>query len=545
MQQTVAQLVDRMLLCNTMSDKFTEIAAESPSDSFGDVRDLAFDPEVGHPRRRLVLAIMCGALILVVASVSSLNVAIPTIVRALDATQSEQLWIIDAYALVFAGLLLPAGALGDRYGRKKALLLGLVIFGLAALAATMATSPGQLIGLRAVAGIGAAFIMPATLSIITVVFPPHERAKAIAAWAGFAGAGGALGPLASGALLEYFWWGSVFFINVPIVLFMLVAVAIVVPRSREGDGVALDPIGAVLSILALGSLVLGIIEGGEWGWTDGRTLGVFALAAVATTAFIVYELRSDNPMLDPRLFRIRPFTIGAVTITSAFMLLFGMFYVVTLYLQFVQGHSALGAAVRQLPAAATMIAVAPRSPMLVERFGAHRIVPAGFIFQAAGFALMATFVPDTAYWMLAVALVLLAGGMAMMMPPTTEAIVSSLPREKAGVGSAVNDTVREVGGSIGIALIGALLATGYRDGIADVAQRVPEQAREAVTDSIGGAFFVASEAPGDLGQQLLAAAGNAYTDGMQLAFSVASAIALVTAVVVAWAHPDRHSRSRS
>ncbi|MDH4277137.1 MAG: MFS transporter, partial [Acidimicrobiia bacterium] len=203
-----------------MSDSFDaagvaptpQTAADAATDSFHDVRDLDFDPEVGHPRRKLILGIMCGALILVVSSVSSLNVAIPTIVRALDATQSEQLWIIDAYALVFAGLLLPAGALGDRYGRKRALMLGLVIFGLAALAATLATNPEQLIALRAVAGIGAAFIMPATLSIITVVFPPHERGKAIAAWAGFAGAGGALGPLASGTLLESFWWGSVFFI---------------------------------------------------------------------------------------------------------------------------------------------------------------------------------------------------------------------------------------------------------------------------------------------------------------------------------------------
>ena len=532
-----------------MSDSFDaagvaptpQTAADAATDSFHDVRDLDFDPEVGHPRRKLILGIMCGALILVVSSVSSLNVAIPTIVRALDATQSEQLWIIDAYALVFAGLLLPAGALGDRYGRKRALMLGLVIFGLAALAATLATNPEQLIALRAVAGIGAAFIMPATLSIITVVFPPHERGKAIAAWAGFAGAGGALGPLASGTLLESFWWGSVFFINVPIVIGMLIAVAIVVPRSREGHGVALDPVGAVLSIIALGSLVLGIIEGGEWGWTDARTLGVFVVAAVAGVAFVNYELRSDNPMLDPRLFRIRGFTIGAVTITSAFMLLFGMFYVVTLYLQFVQGHSPLGAAVRQLPAAATMIIVAPRSPLLVGRFGAHRIVPAGFVLQAAGFGLMSTFAPDTAYAMLAVALVLLAGGMAMMMPPTTEAIVSSLPREKAGVGSAVNDTVREVGGSVGIALIGALLATGYRNGIADVVDLVPEQARAAVEDSIGGAYFVASQAPGDVGQQLLAAAGSAYTDGMQLAFSVASAIALLTAVGVAWAHPGRQA----
>ena len=497
----------------------------------------AFDPMVGHPRRKTILAIMCGSLVLVVASVSSLNVAIPTIVRALDASQSQQLWIIDAYGLVFAGLLLPAGALGDRYGRRKALLIGLAIFGSASLLATLASSPNQLIALRAVMGIGAAGIMPATLSIITHVFPPQERGKAIATWAGLAGAGGALGPLSSGLLLERFWWGSAFFVAVPIVLIMLALVFTIVPSTQDAHVVALDPGGSLLSILALGSLVLGIIEGGEWGWTSPTTVGVFAFAAVSIAAFIVYELRAANPMLDPRLWRIRRFAIGTVTISNAFMVMFGTFYVLTLYLQFVQGHSPLGAAVRQLPFPIMMILVAPRSPLVVARFGARNVISIGFVFQAIGLAVMATLNPQTAYIWLAGSMALTAGGMALMMPATTQAIVSSLPQEKAGVGSAVNDTVREVGGAIGIALLGALLSVGYRNGISSAVSGLPEGVRSAAEDSIGGAAFVARETGGERGAALLRAAGQAHTDGMTIALGVASAIAILTGLYVFLAYP--------
>lgn len=504
--------------------------------------DIPFDPAEGHPQRKAILGVLCLSLVLIVASVSSLNVAIPTIVNELGATQTQQLWIVDAYALVFAGLLLPAGAIGDRFGRKGALLGGMGIFAIFAIIASFMDSADPLIALRAGMGIGAALIMPATLSIITNVFPAHERGQAIAVWAGFAGAGGAIGPLASGALLEQFWWGSVFFINVPIVLLAMVLIARLVPTSRDTRERTLDFGGALLSIVGLGSLVFAIIEGPEKGWTSGTVLGAFALAAAGIVAFVIWELRHPAPMLDPRYFRNRSFSIGSLTITMSFAVMFGMFYVLTLYLQFVLGHSALGAAVRTLPFAAAMIIVSPRSPKLAARFGRRRVVTGGLIVQATGFAVASTFTPGTAYVWIALAIVLMASGMAALMPPSTEAIVSSLPDDKAGVGSAVNDTTREVGGAIGIATLGSLLSVGYRDGIAPVLGLVPEQFRHIVEDSIGGAVAVAANAPAEQATQveeLLRTASTAYTDGLQTSFLAAAAVGLVTAAVVWILHPDR------
>ena len=420
------------------------------------VHDAAGSSDEGHPRRQLILGILCLCLVLIVVSVSSLNVALPTIVRELEPSQSQQLWILDAYALVFAGLLLPAGALGDRFGRKGALLAGLSVFGLAAIVAAFSDAPNQLIALRAVMGAGAALVMPATLSIITVVFPPDERAKAIAIWSGFAGAGGAIGPITSGILLEYFWWGSVFFVNVPIVVLAFAAIAWIVPTSKDDEDRPLDPVGAILSVAGLFALLYGIIEGPEFGWTDPLVVLAFAGAAASLVGFVVYELRARHPMLDPRFFAIPRFGFGSLTITVAFLVMFGMFFLITLYLQFVQGYSALGAGIRTLPFAVTMIAVSPRSPDLAARFGARNVVSAGLAIQALGFVVVSFAQPDTSYALIAVGLVLMAGGMGLLMPPSTEAIVSSLPQSKAGVASAVNDTTREVGGAIGIALLGTI-----------------------------------------------------------------------------------------
>lgn len=385
-----------------------------------------------NPLRWRILGILCLCLVLIVASVSSLNVAIPSIVRALGASQTEQLWILDSYALVFAGMLLFAGALGDRYGRKQALLAGLTIFGAFAVAASFSDSAGLVIAARSVMGIGAALVMPATLSIITVVFPPEERGKAIAIWAGFAGAGGAIGPLSSGLLLEHFWWGSVFFVNVPIAILAFAAIARYVPTSRDEEQRPLDPAGALLSIGGLSSLVFAIINGPEHGWTDPVTLAAFATAIALIVAFVRYESTTRFPMLEPALFRIRRFALGSLTISVAFLVMFGMFFLITLYLQFVQGHSPLGAAVRTLPFAVTMLVVSPQGPRAVIRFGARTVVTAGLVIQAAGFAVLSTLSPGTSYGTLVVALVLVAGGLALLMPPSTEAIVSSLPANKAG-----------------------------------------------------------------------------------------------------------------
>lgn len=502
------------------------------------------DPAIYH-RRWTILAILCISLVTIVIAVSSLNVAIPTIIRELDASSSESLWILEAYVLVFAVALLPAGALGDRFGRKKALMGGLVVFGGMAIVASFSTSPGQVIAARAVMGIGAALIMPATLSIITNVFPPHERQRAIATWAGLAGAGGALGPLMSGLVLNAgWWWGAVFFVNLPLVVLLLVLAGLFVPDSSDPDGHALDPVGALLSMVMLGGLVFGIIEGPEWGWTSTQVLGAFTVAVVGAAAFLSWELRAAHPMLDPRLFRHRGFAMGSLAITLAFFSMFGTYYLVSLYLQFVHGYTALGAAVRTLPAAAVMVLVSPRSPAVVARIGVGNAQRLGFALTAAGFAGMSTLDVATPYWRFVIFLMTMSAGMATLMAPASGMIVSSLPLAKAGVGSAVNDVTREVGGAIGIAIMGSVLSSGYRgEMVSRTAEaRVPPPLRELVEDSIGSAFVVAEQARQQVGEAaaraLRTAARESYVHGSREAFLVAAGTAVTAALVVGTYIPD-------
>src|SRR5256884_4360508 len=271
-----------------------------------------------HARRWSLLAIMCLSLVLVVMTVSGLNTALPTIQRDLGASASDLQWIVDAYAIVFAGLLLSAGAIGDRFGRRRALLAGLAVFGVGAFLGGLSTSASQLIASGVVMGIGAAFIMPATLSIITAIFPPHERARAIAVWAGFAGAGASIGPIVTGGLLEGFWWGSTLLINVPVVLAIVVAVRAFAPDSRDETKTRLDPVGAAFSLVGLSTLIFGIIQGPENGWTSGPVLAAFLVAGVTLSLFLAWERRSDHPTLPLTLFRDRRFSTGSGVIMVAF-----------------------------------------------------------------------------------------------------------------------------------------------------------------------------------------------------------------------------------
>ncbi len=509
-----------------------------PDDTFGIPADV-------YERRWAILGVLCLSLVLVVISVSSLNVALPTIQRSLFASGTELQWIVDAYALVFAGFLLPAGALGDRFGRKGALQIGLVVFGAAALAGSLANDATALILARAVMGIGAALIMPATLSIIVNCFPLHERPKAVAVWAGFAGVGGALGPITSGFLLEHYWWGSVFFLNLPVVVLLLVLSAAIVPTSKDPDGHPLDPPGALLSVIGLVALVFGVIEGPELGWTHPATLSGFVIAAVALTAFVRWELRVRYPTLDPRLFRNRGFASGSAAVTVAFFAMFGMFFLLTLYLQYVKGYSPLEAGVRVIPNALSLMLIAPRGPALVVRFGVKRVVRVGFLLVATGFTILSFATASTGYPVIAVALVCCGTGMAIVMPPASQQIVGSLPLAKAGVGSAMNDVTREVGGALGIAVAGSIVASIYatRAGFAD---RIPDEgAREAATESIGQAVAVAQRG---LGEGLISdrdyetfvdAARDAFSDGTQVAFLSLAVLCVVGSFVIAHFIPDR------
>lgn len=472
----------------------------------------------GHPDRRRILAVCCLSLVLIVVAVSSLNTALPSLQRGLDASGTELLWIVDTYALVFAGTLLPAGALGDRFGRKGALLTGLAVFGTGTLLAGLSSSGAQVIGARAVMGVGAGLVMPATLSIITTVFPPAERPKAIAVWAGFAGAGGALGPVVSGLVLEVWDWGAVFFVSLPVVALLLVLVAQRVPTSRDPDHTRLDPAGAALSMLGLFALLFAIIQGPEEGWSSPLVVGAFVAAGALLAGFVALELRSPHPMLDPRLFRDPRFAAGSATITGIFFVMFGMFFLIPQYLQYVHGYSPLEAAVRLLPSGLTMIVVAPRGPTVARRLGAERSVALGLLLAAAGFMVLTQLDSGTGYWWIAGALVLMAAGSGLAMPPSTAAIVSSLPPAKAGVGSAVNDVTREVGGAVGIAVLGSIVSVLYRSEVAAASAGLPEGLRHVVDESIGSA--IVAGAPADV----LASARDAFSSGASVAFLVSALV---------------------
>lgn len=486
-------------------------------------------------QRRLVLAAMCLALATVVSAVSSLNVALPDIARDLQATQTQLQWVIDAYAVVFAGLLLLAGALGDAYGRKQMLLGGLAVFAVAAAIALFVDSPGGLIAVRAVMGLGAAAIMPSTLSIITNVFPAEERDRAVSVWAGVAGGSALLGLLLSGLLLEVFSWDSIFGFTGLLALIALVASARVAPNSTA-SGVRLDVTGGVISAVGLATLVYGIIEGPERGWTDAVTLGSFAVALVLITAFLVWELRREQPLLDPRLFRLRGFSAGTASITVQFLAFFGFIFVVLQYVQFVLGYSPLGAGVALAPMAVVVMGLSPRVPRLLERFGPARVAPVGLVLMAAGFAVLSTADQDSTYWLLLAGLLPLGFGMALATIPATTAIVSSLPQAKQGVASAVNDLAREVGGALGIAVLGSALTGRYQSGVSDAAAQLPPELASHARDALPAALAIADRV-GPQGAGLAAQAQSAFVDGFGLAMVIAAASVAVAAVFVFWRAP--------
>ena len=502
-------------------DQVAVVATREPS--------LHEDPVV-HRRRWFLLGIMCLSLVMVVMSVAGLNVALPSMQRELGASASGLQWIVDIYALVFAALLLPAGALGDRYGRKDALLFGLVVFALGAVVGGIATGTGQVIAGRVITGVGAAFVMPATLSLLTTIFPPEERRKAIALWAGFAGAGGALGPIVSGALLERFWWGSAMLANVPIVLAVLVAVSAFSPNSRDPEATPLDPAGAGLSLVGLGALIYGIIEGPEKGWSDAVVVVAFAVAVVTLASFVVWERRTAHPMLPLGLFRDRRMSVGSAVVIVAFFVMFGLFFLFTLYLQFVRGYSPLNAGLSTLPLALTLVAVAPRSAALAERVGTGPVMASGFVLVAAGFGVLTSIHPGTSYLVLVVALVLLGAGMSLTAAPATGSIMSAVPQAKAGVASAVNDTTREVGGALGIAVLGSIASAVYRSSVDLNGLELPPPVRQAAQESVGAATVVAGRLPG--GGELASRAGEAFTNAFNAAASASAALMVAAAVVV-------------
>ena len=495
-------------------------------------------PEI-YERRWFLLGIMCLSVTMVVMSVSGLNVALPSIQESVAATGTDLQWIVDSYAIVFAGLLLTAGAIGDRFGRKWALQGGLVLFAFGAVVGALADDVSQIITSRSIMGVGAAFMMPATLSIITAVFAPEERTKAIAIWAGFAGAGGALGPLVVGFLITEWWifpaysWTSAFVVNIIAAVLVLIVVSIYSPRSKDSEATPLDPGGAILSIVGLAALLYGIIEGPVRGWTSTEVVTAFIIATVGLVGFVLWEIRQELPMLPMQYFRNVGFSIGSGVITFGFLAMFGFFFLMTQFLQFVRGYSPLDAGVATLPLAVTLVLVSPRSAALGVKYGITKIISAGFVFLVAGLALMATVEAATPYLVIAIALVLLGAGMGITIAPATGSIMEAVPLNKAGVGSAVNDTSREVGGALGIAVLGSIANSVYRSDIdSRVLQPLPDEAAEAAGESIGAAIAISEEIPGKAGELLASEAGDAFTSGFSTSLTVAAVVAAISGVVV-------------
>ena len=496
------------------------------------------DPKIYH-RRWAILATMCLSLVLIVATVSSVNVAIPALAGSeLRPSDTQILWIVDAYALVFAALLLPAGALGDRFGRKGALLIGLVIFAVASAVCAFMTNANALIACRAIMGIGAALIMPSTLSLLQSCFPRRERAKAIAMWSGFAGAGGAIGPILGGLLVGHFWYGSVFLVAAPIAAVAFVASAILAPNSREAVSHSLDFPGAALSITGFAALLAAIIEGPERGWTDPLVVGGFVVAVVCLVGFVFYEKRAAEPMLDMKFFNNRRFAMGSMGITVTFFAMFSMFFLLTQYLQYVQGYSPLSAGLRGLPFAVTMIAVSPRAPLIAQKIGAKKAVAGGMVSLVVGLLLLSTVGLGTSYWFVALCLIFAGYGVASSMPSLSSGIVQSVPLDKAGVGSAVNDTTREVGGAIGIAVIGSIVNSIYRSNIGSSLAQLPAELQELASDNIAKALGISAALDPEAGSQLRTAVQQAFVDGMHVALRLAAVVVALGAVVMYRRLPD-------
>ncbi len=489
-----------------------------------------------YRRRWWALGVLGLVLIAIAMDGLILNVALPTLVRDLHASASQLQWIVDAYALAFAGLLLSAGSLGDRFGRKLILNAGLTIFVTASVASAFAGSAGMLIGTRAAMGAGAALIMPSTLSIITHTFPAKERGRAVGIWAGLSGFGIILGPTVGGLLLDNFWWGSVFLINAPIVAVALLGTRLFVPESRDPDATPLDLAGALLSAAGLLALVYGIIEVPGRGWADALTLGSFSGAAVLLWLFAAWELRSAHPLLNLRFFRNPRFSAASIALTLVFFGLNGALFLLTQYMQFVRGYTPLQAGVRLLPIL-TVLAAAPLSALAVEKAGTKVVVGAGLLLDALGLGMASTVSPGTGYGPLAAALAVIGIGPGLAMAPAVVSIMGSLPRAKLGVGSAMNSTTQMVGGALGVAVIGSALSSAYTSSIGPALSGLPASAA-AARDSVGAATEVAARL-GPAGRALLTAAQSAFVNGMDTAMLVAIGAAVAGALVALLFLPSR------
>lgn len=508
----------------------------------------------GHPRRWAILGVLVVSLLVVVLDNTVLNIALPTIQRDLNASQSQLVWAVDSYILVFAALLFTWGVLGDKFGRKRVLITGLIIFGTASAVSAFATGATWLVISRGVMGVGGAAVMPVTLAIITVVFPPHERGKAIGTWAGAVGAAVALGPVLGGLLLEHpqwsSWltgndWGSVFLINIPIVAVGLVGILRVVPESRNPHPQQLDPLGLVLSFVGLVSLVYGIIHASSVGhWVDVWVLGPIAFGVLVITAFLVVEARSRHTSFDVSLFRNRGYAVSLSAVSLAFFAMMGITFTLPFYFQVVRGYSTLEAGLAFLPFAIGQLLSAPRSAKTVERFGYRLVMTLGLVVVGASLALMTRLEPDTNFWLIMVAFLLFGLGMGNVVAPATSVMQNVLPLARAGAGSAVQNTVRQVAGALGVAVVGTVLGTRYASNVAEVFAPLPEQFPKAeaeqsvvATNAILNAIEQAGTFPAEQVEAVRKGAFQAFIGAAHTTITLSLIVIVLAALIVGLALP--------
>ncbi len=501
---------------------------------------MTIDP-VQYARRWKTLGVLSLSLVIIGLDNTILNVALPTLQDAFDASPSKLQWMVDSYLLVFAGLLLVFGTLGDRFGRKLALQAGVSIFGLASLGALLADSSDQVIAVRAVMGIGAALIMPATLSIIANVFTGEERGKAIAIWAALAAVGIGLGPLAGGLLLEWFAWPSVFLVNVPFAAAALLLGIRYVPESRDPRPGSFDLLGAALSAAGFSILVYAIIEAPEQGWTSGIVVGSLAASIALLGAFVWWEGHTKEPMLDLGFFRSARFSVGTGAVSVAFFALLGAIFALTQYLQFAHGYSAIEAGAIMSPIALGLMIGAGSSSKAVRRLGTSRVVAAGLSGLAILLAVTTFWDPTTNALLLAAWFFGLALAMGWVMAPATEAVIGAVPAAKTGVASATNTVARMVSGALGVAVVGSLVSSLYSTDVEGSLDALPPKAQAAAESSVGAASAIAAKLPPNAASELLATAGDAFTQAMGTGLLVAAALAGAMAVVVIRFLPARES----
>ena len=488
------------------------------------------------------LAVLSISIIMLNLDNTILNVALPTLVRDLHSSSSQLQWIVDSYILVFAGLLLTGGSLGDRLGRKWIFMTGLAVFGAGSVASAFSGSSNMLIATRAFMGIGGAMAMPSTLSIITNVFiVPRERARAIAIWSGSSGLGVALGPIAGGWLLDHYWWGSVFLVNVPVVIVGLIAAMILVPNSVDPAIAKPDPLGSLLSIGALGTIIWAIIEAPNKGWTSASTLLAFAIGIILLVSFLVVESKSSHPMLRLKFFENRRFSVAATSIAIVFFSLMGASFLLTQYLQFVRGYNPLRSGELLLGLAGALLVFAPLSAIVAHHIGTKITVAFGLALAAVGTIFLGRYQTDTSLMAIELPLVLVGIGLAFTMPPSAESVMGSVPRAQAGVGSATNGTLIQVGGAMGVAVMGSVLNTAYRSHLvaAHGFSLLPAPIAGAAKSSLGTALQAAARLPAVYGSALANAAKSAFMSGFGTTMWVAVGTAFAGALIALIALPAR------